>query len=254
MADTLLVVRWLDDRSSGDFRKRRFDVERGPRTVPGVLWTPPRPVPAMPLVLLSHGASGHKGTDYVAELAKAFAGRGIAAAAIDGPVHGDRRLDGGKNSQLAFLEFCQAWSSDPTMTDEMVADWVAALDGLLALDELGGGRIGWWGVSMGTIIGLPFVAAEPRIGAAVFGLMGLTGPTSDRIAEDAPKVECPVMFLVQWDDELFSRECAIGLFDAIGSADKRMHVHRGRHGAIPPEGFRLTESFLAERLVGSPPN
>jgi uncharacterized protein YqgC (DUF456 family) len=49
------------------------------------------------------------------------------------------------------------------MTDEMVADWVGALDGLRELDELGGGRVGWWGVSMGTIIGLPFVAAEPRI-------------------------------------------------------------------------------------------
>ena len=241
----------MDDRLSGDVRRRRFDLVRGSRTVPGELWTPARAGTATPLVLLGHGASGHKGADYVTNLAKALVGRGMAAAAIDGPVHGDRRLDGGTNSQLAFLEFCQAWSSDPSMTDEMVTDWVAVLDGLLGMEELSGARVGWWGVSMGTIIGLPFVAADPRIGAAVLGLMGLTGPTRERIADDAPKIGCPVLFLVQWDDELFSRESAVGLFDAIGSADKRMHVHPGRHGDLPAEAFRSSESFLAKRLAAT---
>ena len=249
MADTLVDLRWLDDRSSGTLRQRRFDVERGSRRVPGVLWTPVHPDPPTALVLLGHGAAGHKGTDYVADLAQGLVRRGLAAAAIDGPVHGDRRLDGGANSQLAFLEFVQAWSSDPTMTDEMVADWVGALDGLHELDELGGGRVGWWGVSMGTIIGLPFVAAEPRIDAAVFGLMGLTGPTRERIAKDAPRIDCPALFLVQWDDELFDREHAIALFDALGSSDKRMHVHLGRHGHLPAEAFRSSASFLVERLT-----
>jgi dienelactone hydrolase len=204
--------------------------------------------------LVGHGASGHKEIDYVTDLATRLVGRGIAAVAIDGPVHGDRRLDGGANSQLAFLEFCQAWSSDPSMTDEMVSDWVATLDGLLALNELSGGRVGWWGVSMGTIIGLPLVAAEPRVEVAVLGLMGLTGPTRARITEDAPKVRCPVMFLVQSDDELFAREHAIGLFDAIGSTDKRMHVHPGRHGEMPPEAFRSSESFLVGRLAAREPS
>jgi dienelactone hydrolase len=219
-----------------------------------MLWTSTTAGAETPLVLVGHGASGHKEIDYVTDLAARLVGRGIAAAAIDGPVHGDRRLDGGANSQLAFLEFCQAWSSDPSMTDEMVSDWVATLDGLLALNELSGGRVGWWGVSMGTIIGLPLVAAEPRVEAAVLGLMGLTGPTRARIAEDAPRVRCPMMFLVQSDDELFAREHAIGLFDAIGSADKRMHVHPGRHGEMPPEAFRSSESFLVGRLAAREPD
>ena len=106
---------------------------------------------------------------------------------------------------------------------------------------------------MGTIIGLPFVAAEPRIDAAVLGLMGLTGPTRDRIAEDAPRVECPVLFLIQWDDELFAREWALGLFDAIGSLDKRLHAHPGRHGDLPPEAFRSSASFLVGRLAPGAP-
>ncbi len=253
MTGTLPAVRWLDDRSGDGIRERRFELLRGSRTVPGVLWTPVGAGSATPLVLVGHGASGHKGADYVIDLAKRLVGRGLAAAAIDGPVHGDRRLDGGENAQLAFLEFCQAWSSDPSMTDEMVADWSGVLDGLVGLDELRGGRVGWWGVSMGTIIGLPFVAAEPRIDAAVLGLMGLTGPTRDRIAEDAPSIECPVLFLIQWDDELFAREWTLGLFDAIGSPDKRLHSHPGRHGDLPPEAFRSSESFLVRRLAPGAP-
>lgn len=245
MVATVLV---LDDRADDGVRERRFDVRRAERTIPGLLWTPASPGPRTPLVLIGHGASGHKRTDYVAGLGRALARRSLAAAAIDGPVHGDRRADRGENAALTFLEFCQAWSSRPEMTDEMVADWSATLDELLSLEELAGSAVGWWGVSMGTILGLPFVAAEPRIAAAVLGLMGLTGPTRERIARDAPNVRCPVLFLVQWDDELFGWPEAAALFDALGTSDKRMHVHPGAHGALPQEAFRSSELFLAERL------
>jgi len=244
-------VEWLGERVSGDTRERRFDVTRAGRTVPGVLWTP-LGSGASALVLIGHGASGHKHTDYVADVGRAFARRGMAAAAIDGPVHGDRRADHGAHPQLTFLEFCQAWSSDPSMIDSMVADWSAVLDQLLAVEKIGG-PIGWWGVSMGTIIGLPFVAADGRVGAAVLGLMGLTGPTRERFASDAPKVACPLLFLVQWGDEMFPRQSSFDLFDALGSEDKRLYAHPGRHGELPAEAFRLSESFLARRLVADGP-
>ena len=94
------------------------------------------------------------------------------------------------------------------MTDEMVADWRAVLDALQAPTVLGAGSVGWWGLSMGTILGLPVVAAEPRISVAVLGLMGIVGPTKARLAADATSVRCPVLFLVQWDDELFARDRA----------------------------------------------
>lgn len=213
-----------------------------------MLWTPVDPPGRVPLVLLGHGASGHKGVDYVSDLARALVRLDMAAAAVDGPVHGDRRSDRGRNAQLVFLEFCQAWSSRPAMTDEMVADLTGVLDALIALGEFDEARVGWWGLSMGTILGLPFVAAEPRISAAVLGLMGLTGPTKSRIVEDAPRICCPTLFVVQWDDELFSREACLELFDAIGTQDKRMHVHPGRHGSVPPEAFKASEAFLAAKL------
>jgi dienelactone hydrolase len=243
-------VRWIDEQISDGVRVRQFDLRQGPRTVPGLLWSPAEPTASTstPLVLLGHGASGSKTTDYVVNLARALVRLGMAAAAVDGPVHGDRRPDGGRDPRLVFLEFCQAWSSRPTMTDEMVADLVAVLDSLLELGEFDPAHVAWWGVSMGTIIGLPFVAAEPRVSVAVLGLMGLTGPTKHRIAADAPRVQCPTLFLVQWDDELFGRDDCFELFDAIGAPDKRMHVYPGRHGSVPVEAFRASEAFLACKL------
>ncbi len=175
--------------------------------------------------------------------------RGVAAAAIDGPVHGDRRPEVGEpGSGAVFLHFAQAWSSDDRMTDEMVADLMGTLDALQRLEEVGTGPVGWWGLSMGTILGLPFVAAEPRMAVAVLGCMGMTGPTRARIEADAPKVTCPVLFLLQWDDELFARETAFALFDALGSTDKRLHASAGTHGEVPDEEFLASEEFLARYL------
>jgi dienelactone hydrolase len=241
-------MRWSDDRRSGGLRVRRFEVKRSGRRIPGVLWTPAAPTGKTPLVLLGHGASGHKEIDYIVNLGKALVRRGMSAAAIDGPVHGDRRSDPSPDSRLVFLEFCQAWSSNHDMTDDMVADWAGVLDALVGSQEFDPARVGWWGLSMGTIIGLPLIAAEPRIAAAVLGLMGMTGPTKARIAEDAPRVRCPTLFLVQWDDRLFGREVCVELFAAIGGRDKRMHVYPGGHGDVPREAFAASETFLADRL------
>jgi dienelactone hydrolase len=171
---------------------------------------------------------------------------GYAAAAIDGPVHGHRRQ--GEGPFLPFFEFGQMWAGDPQMTDAMVADWRATLDALQDEPEIGTGPVGYWGLSMGTILGLPTVAAESRIRVAVLGLMGLTGPTKSRIAADAATMSCPVLFLLQWHDELFPRQKVFDLFDAIGSSDKRLHAHPGRHGEVPLEEFEASEHFLALHL------
>jgi dienelactone hydrolase len=249
-------VDWLGDAASDGVRERRFDIVRNERVVPGLLWTPTEPRSETPasLVLLGHGASGHKRQDYVLSMARRLVRHhDLAVAAIDGPVHGDRRITsdsrpGGRH--VAFLDFAQSWSSDPTMTDEMVADFRATVDALTALDEIRDDSIGYWGLSMGTILGLPFVATEPRVKAAVLGCMGATGPTKERIAEDAPRVKCPVLFLVQWDDMLFPVDTAFALFDSIGSPDKRLHAAPGPHGAVPEEEIAASEAFLARYLTG----
>ncbi len=229
--------------------ERRFDAGRGERVIPGVLWAPENPSPALPLVLLGHGGSAHKRQDYIVGLARRLVRHhGFAAVAIDGPAHGDRRPDHGVDTAAVNEDFWRMWRDDPTMTDEMVTDWRLVLDALQAPSVLGAGPVGWWGLSMGTILGLPVVAAEPRITVAVLGLMGLAGPTQDRLRDDAAAVQCPVLFLVQWDDELFERQRALDLFTALATSDKRLHANPGGHVQVPVDEFRASEAFLASRL------
>ncbi len=233
--------------------QRRFSVAGDNGPVPGVLWSPEDAVGPRPLVLVGHGAGATKVEDYVLALARRLVRHHAhAVAAIDGPVHGERRADGHADPMLAFLEFSQRWSSDAALTDGMVADWRATLDELQKLDEVGEGPVGYWGLSMGTILGLPFVAAEPRVCAAVLGLMGVTGPTRPRIEADAPKVHCPVLFLMQWDDELFERQAVLQLFGALGSEDKCLHAHPGLHGAVPAEELLASEALFARVLSPTP--
>ncbi len=242
------------DRTTPDApgaRERRFTVARGEgREVPGVLWTPAGGTGPWPLALIGHGASGSKDEGYVATIGRRLAaGHRVAAAAVDGPVHGARRRDRNASPMLVMAQFAQLWAGDgDAMTDAMVADWRAVLDALTALPELAAGPVGWWGLSMGTIIGLPFVAGDSRIDVAVLGLMGLTGPTRERIGRDAPRVRCPVLFLAQWDDEMFPHADALALWELLGTGDKRLHIHPGTHGALPDEAFDASLAFLVDRL------
>lgn len=251
---TATDIRWhAHDVAAKGVRERRFDVHRGDRVIPALLWTPEERSGPRPLVLVGHGAAQTKSEQYVTALGRILVRHhGIAAVAIDGPVHGDRRADGkGGDGNLMFLEFGQRWQQDPDVTDDMGADWRATLDAVQQLPEVGTGPVGYWGLSMGTILGLPLVVSEPRIQVAVLGLWGLTGPTSERLRRDAGSLSVPVLFLVQWDDQLCPRDRALSLFDAIGTPDKRLHANPGAHSAVPAEEFLVSARFLADHLSKS---
>ena len=241
---------WLGDvRSREGVAERGFEVKVDGRLVPGVLWTPDGATGPRPLVLIGHGATRSKRVDYVVALARRLAGdHGFAAAAIDGPGHGDRMLPGRGNDFEVFSDFLAEWSREGT-TDDMVADWTATLEALRRLDHVGDGPVGYWGLSMGTIYGIPLAAAEPRIQVAVFGLMGLVGPTRERMEADARRLSCPVLLLQQWDDSLIPREHVFELFDSLGSLDKRLHAHPGDHAAVPIEEMVFSARFLVRHLA-----
>jgi len=240
--------------TSRSVRQRRFDLDRQGRRVPAMLWTPEEGGGPRLLVMIGHGAAQTKSAPYVVALGRTLVRHhGIAAVSIDGPVHGDRRLDGSIDGSLAMLEFAQRWADDHTLVDDMVADWRAVLAAVQELEEVGAGPVGYWGVSMGTILGLPLVVAEPAISVAVLGLWGLAGPGKARLSADAASVQCPVLFLVQWDDDLCPRHRQFELFGALGTTDKRLHANPGAHSAIPPEEFVGSIRFLADHLSPGQP-
>ena len=129
-----------------------------------------------------------------------------------------------------------------------VPEWIAALDAAQGFDFVGkGGPVGYWGVSMGTAIGVPFVAAEPRITAAVFGLGGLReGDAAFEAA--AKKITIPVEFVFQWEDAVAPRERGLALFNAFGSSAKTMHINPGGHMDIPDFESASWERFFARHL------
>jgi dienelactone hydrolase len=186
---------------------------------------------------------------YVLSLARRLVRHaGWAVAAIDGPGHGDRAdanpiPDRAPGAGLPEGFVGQVASATETMT----SDWTAALGELRGLDEVGDGPLGYWGLSMGTMFGAPFVGATPTVGAAVLGLMGTFGE-ADPWTTAAADIACPVLFLVQTDDELIPVDRAVALFTSIGASDKRLHAHPGPHSAVPVEEMDASEAFLRAHL------
>lgn len=129
------------------------------------------------------------------------------------------------------------------LAERAVPEWQAALDALQALDGVGAGAVGFWGVSMGSGIGVPFAAADPRITAAVFGLAG--GQTLTRAAAG---ITVPVEFLLQWDDEAVPRDWGLALFGAFASREKTLHANPGGHTAVPAFELESSERFFARHL------
>ncbi|MFP6640337.1 MAG: dienelactone hydrolase family protein, partial [Myxococcota bacterium] len=214
---------------------------------PSILWRPADTTELGPVALLGHGGSLHKRADYILATARRLVRHhGISAIAIDGPGHGDRRADGGLDPEQAGAEFESAWKK-PETTENTVADWKTALDAVHS--ELGSGPVGYFGLSMGTMMGVPLIAAEPRVRAAVLGLMGVWGPNRTRLADDAARITCPVLFLAQWDDEIVPRDAALDLFDRLGTRQKSLRAHPGKHAAVPPDEMRAVSDFLAQHLL-----
>ncbi|MAE95614.1 MAG: alpha/beta hydrolase [Deltaproteobacteria bacterium] len=240
-------MEWIGDPASErGVREQRFDVLCEGRRVPGILWRPSDATELGPLVLLGHGGSLHKRADYILATARRLARHhGIASIAIDGPGHGDRRADGGLDPERVGAEFESSWQ-EPEATKKIVADWKAALDAVQS--ELGSGPVGYFGLSMGTMMGVPVIASETRVQVAVLGLMGVWGPNRTRLADDAARVRCPVRFLAQWDDEVVPRDRALDLFDRLGTQQKSLRAHPGKHVEVPADEMRAVADFLALHL------
>ena len=256
---------FTDTRTDAGVTRRSFELSVGGETVPGVIWAPEGADSPRPLVLMGHGGSQHKKTPGIAARARQYAQRfGYATLAIDAPGHGDRIS---RQEAVALMREVAARVRGESTTEagtklprlaierrKAVPEWTAALDAAQGVDFVGaGGPVGYWGVSMGTAIGVPFVAGEPRITAAVFGLGGLREGDADFEAA-ARAITIPVEFVFQWEDAVAPRERGLALFNAFGSAEKTMHINPGGHMDIPDFEGASWERFFARHLRGAPPS
>ena len=234
--------------------ERSFTLDVDGRVVPGVLWTPAAMTAPVPLLLAGHGGGfgfgGSKRMDSIVELAALLAGDyGVATVAIDQPGCGDRpgaEQEQERRRQLSLEEaIASLWTEELVM--EMAADWRAAVAHAQGELGVGGGPLGYWGLSGGTTFGLPLVATEPRIVVAVLGLNSAV----PLMSKYAPMVTCPVLYLQSLDDTFMTRDASLALFDQLGSTDKRVHAHPGNHGQFPPDELHDVARFLGTRLVAA---
>ncbi len=144
----------------------------------------------------------------------------------------------------------KAWRErNARATGQAVGDWRAAIDASQDVDPVAHGPVGYFGLSMGTRFGVPLIAAEPRISVAVLGLFGLPAEeTESAFVRAARQVTIPVLFLQQWDDELFPRDDCLALFDLLASEDKTLHANPGGHLRVPRAELGGAAHFLRRRL------
>ncbi|MFK4101062.1 alpha/beta hydrolase [Streptomyces sp. NPDC019531] len=217
-----------------DIREHDFTVGE----VPGVLWSPPSARSGTPLILMGHGGGNHKKSPAMTGRAQLLLAAGFHVAVIDAPGHGDRPRTAHDEQEIAELYRARA-AGEPEgpivvrynahLAAQAVPEWQSALDALQKLPEMDPeAPVGYYGINMGTAIGVPFVAAEPRIKAAVFGLHW-----PDALAEHARQITIPIEFTMQWHDEHIPRESALTLFDAFASKEKTLHANAGKHKELP---------------------
>jgi alpha-beta hydrolase superfamily lysophospholipase len=247
-------LRFTSETSSHGVVERDFVVG----DVPGVLWSPVSGCDHAPVVLMGHGGGLHKKTPaLVARAHDAVTTWGFTVVAIDAPGHGDRPRTAQDGRVRA--EFRQAREDGDaarfesvsirygiSMAERAVPEWQATLDALGNLPEIGAeAPIGYGGgISLGTAIGVPLTAAEPRIAAAIFGGGFFV---YDAQLEAARRITVPVQFLLPWDDEHVDRHSALALFDAFASKEKTLHANPGDHRTVRWVG--VDDGFLARHLV-----
>ncbi len=225
------TLKFLAEVSANDVVERDFIVDG----VPGVIWSPTSGAERAPIVLLGHGGGLHKKTPaQVARAHQYVTGCGYHVVAIDAPGHGDRPRS--PADERARAELRQAMLAGDTeqvsavslrygasLAERAVPEWQATLDALQKLPEIGHeAPIGYGGgITLGTGIGIPLTAVEPRISV-------------------------PVQFLLPWDDEHVDRQSSLALFDAFASEEKTLHANPGDHRTI--RWFGLDTEFLPRHL------
>ncbi|BCJ35375.1 hypothetical protein Athai_28780 [Actinocatenispora thailandica] len=228
--------------------------------IPGVLWSPVAGPAHAPLVLMGHGGGLHRKTPAQAARARGLVtAHGYTVAAIDAPGHGERpRSADDEQARTQMREAVTAGDAAGfesvsvryarRLAQQAVPEWQATLDALQQLPEIGADApVGYGGgISLGTAIGIPLTAAEPRIRAAILG--GGFFVYQQQL-DAARRITVPVQFLLPWDDEYVDRQSCIELFDAFASTDKTLHAKPGDHRRVRWVG--VDDRFLPRHL-GTP--
>ncbi len=211
------------------------------------------PPDATGVLLLGHGGGRSKDSARFVQIARSYAAQtGLAVVCIDAIDHGERRREN------AASDIPRLWHS--SSIERMVEGWSVAADELSAI----GPARAYVGFSMGSIFGLPTVAAIPSITAAVFVVGGIPDnaeiddpPLAMVLQEAASRLQhANVLMANMTNDKFFPISGVHSLFAAIRASSKRLMFWEGEHDDWPSElldhsGWFVKEHGLVARATGT---
>ena len=137
------------------------------KKVTGLLSIPKNVSGPIPVIILMHGLGDHKAVDYVAVGNTFFLKNGFAVMRIDISGHGNRKTD---TFEFDLTGTYKYWSRN--IISQTVFDLRRTIDFIESRKELDPKRIGYYGISLGGIIGTIFCGTDDRIKVPVIVLAG----------------------------------------------------------------------------------
>jgi len=228
------------EQEYGDLR----DVRLRHRETPGRLWLPDGEEEALPLVLIQHPGMSSKDDAIVAGPARSWATtHRWACLGLDAPGHGERAV----GDPFAALR-------DPALAAAMATQFAGevreAIDALAERYPVDTGRLGYYGYSLGAMLGVAAVAGDGRFGAAVFAAAGtgpLSGPAEGEGSHLAGLADVAVRVIAKERDEVVSPDATMELYAGL-PGEKDLVTLPGNHFAIGDDVVGAAEAWLAAKL------
>lgn len=230
------------------------------KKVTGLLSLPRKATTPLPVIILMHGLGDDKNVDYIRYGNDFFLKNGYAVVRIDISKHGDRK---GTTYDFDLTGDYKYWSRN--VISQTVFDLRRTVDFIESRAELDADRIGYYGISLGGIIGTIFCGVEDRIKVPVLVLSGgqlnllyekqaLSNETKDFVSiieplNFVPKIAPrPLLLLNAKNDEIVPPLMSKLLFNAA-KKPKEIIWYDAKHRDIPldkvyQDGLHWFDSYL----------
>lgn len=136
------------------------------KKVTGLLSVPSSPEPS-PIVILLHGVGDRKTVDYIEAGHDYFVKSGYAVLRIDVANHGDRKEH---DYDFDLVDGYRYWTRN--IITQTVFDLRRSIDFLETREDVDHERIGFFGISLGGVIGTIFCGVDQRVKVPVIALAG----------------------------------------------------------------------------------
>ena len=230
------------------------------KTVTGLLTLPRKGEHPFPCIILMHGLGDRKTVDYIEAGNQYLLDAGYAVLRLDISNHGDRfKYD----YDFDLTDGFRYWTRD--LITQTIFDLRRAVDFIQTREELDPDRIGYYGISLGGIIGTIFCSVEERVKVPVivlaggslnlmFGMDALSSDTRsylsmiepvNYVAKIAPR---PLLMINAENDDIVPPINSKLLFKAA-KKPKEIIWYPAKHHDIPidkvyPDGIRWFNEYL----------